>query len=94
MPDGLIATLFSFRHRLARATFWWCCIAAWICFAIMFVFLASSLGRGSTWALYPPFLWILMALLVKRLHDLGKQGMYSFDFVLPAPPLGFLPSCM
>jgi uncharacterized membrane protein YhaH (DUF805 family) len=81
-----IATLFSFKPRLARAPFWWGCLGAWAAFSILFVFLEDSLGRSSTWILYPPFLWILAALLVKRLHDRG-HGAASLLWVL-VPLLG------
>jgi uncharacterized membrane protein YhaH (DUF805 family) len=71
MTSVPVQTLFSFEHRLARGPFWWLCIGLWVAFAILFVFLDTSLGRASTYVLYPPFLWILSALLIKRLHDRG-----------------------
>ena len=63
--------LFSFKSRLSRLPFWWCSIASWAAFSILFVFLEGSLGRAFTSILYPPFLWIMTALIVKRLHDRG-----------------------
>jgi uncharacterized membrane protein YhaH (DUF805 family) len=83
MSGGLTATLFSFSQRLARGPFWWWCTAAWAAFAILFVFLAASLGRPSTWMLYPPFFWILLALMVKRLHDRGLSGASLLWILLP-----------
>ena len=46
-------------------------------------FLEASLGRESTWILYPPFLWILAALLVKRLHDRGRGPAVLLWLLLP-----------
>lgn len=63
---------FSFRGRLARRPFWWSSLGLWAVFAILFVFLSNSLGRAATWMLYPPFLWIALALASRRLHDRGK----------------------
>jgi uncharacterized membrane protein YhaH (DUF805 family) len=83
MSDGVVATLFGFRHRLTRQAFWWWSVALWAVFAILFVFLSNSLGRASTWILYPPFFWILLALMVKRLHDRGLSAVQLLWIVLP-----------
>ena len=83
MSSGVIATLFGFRQRLSRQAFWWWSLATWAAFAIVFVFLSSSLGRASTGILYPPFFWILLALMVKRLHDRGLNGANLLWFLLP-----------
>jgi uncharacterized membrane protein YhaH (DUF805 family) len=75
--------LFSFKSRLARSPFWWFSLTAWAAFAVLFVFLEDSLGRPSTLILYPPFLWILAALAVKRLHDRGHGALYLAWVLLP-----------
>jgi uncharacterized membrane protein YhaH (DUF805 family) len=83
MSDDVIATLFGFRKRLTRQAFWWWSIAAWSAFAVLFVFLNNSLGRPATWLLYPPLFWILLALMVKRLHDRGLRALHLLWFLLP-----------
>jgi uncharacterized membrane protein YhaH (DUF805 family) len=83
MTYSLMGMLFSFKSRLARAPFWWGCLGTWAAFAILFVFLEDSLGRQSTWILYPPFLWILTALMVKRLHDRGRGAASLLWLLLP-----------
>jgi uncharacterized membrane protein YhaH (DUF805 family) len=83
MTQSLVAILFSFKSRLARAPFWCACLGLWAAFAILFVFLEDSLGRPSTWILYPPFFWILAALLVKRLHDRGRGAASLLWLLLP-----------
>jgi len=83
MTEGLLATLFSFKGRLARSPFWWAGVGIWGAFAVLFVFLDESLGRGATWILYPPFLWILAALMIKRLHDGGHGAQYLLWILLP-----------
>jgi uncharacterized membrane protein YhaH (DUF805 family) len=81
--ESPVATLFSFKSRLARAPFWWCCLGLWAAFAILFVFLEASLGRPATWILYPPFSWMLCALIVKRLHDRGNSAASLLWVLLP-----------
>lgn len=83
MTQLLVETLFSFKSRLARAPFWGACLTIWAAFAILFVFLEASLGRPSTWILYPPFFWILAALMVKRLHDCGHRAVSLLWVVVP-----------
>src|SRR5215469_13930581 len=83
MSGGVIATLFGFRQRLTRQAFWWWSLATWTVFAILFVFFSNSLGRASTWILYPPFFWIMLALMVKRLHDRGMHGANLLWILLP-----------
>ena len=83
MSNALIAVLFSYRGRLARAPFWWGAIASWIAFAVLFVFLLDGFGRPATWVLYPPLLWILGALLTKRLHDVGRGPVTLAWLLLP-----------
>jgi uncharacterized membrane protein YhaH (DUF805 family) len=80
--------LFSFQGRLARSTFWWTCIWMWISFILLFSAFESLLGYGSTLILYPPLLWGLAALGVKRLHDRGKS--FWWLLLLSIPVLGTL----
>jgi uncharacterized membrane protein YhaH (DUF805 family) len=88
MSHTLSAIFFTFKARLPRSPFWWCCIGLWIVFAVLLVFLESSLGRASTWILYPPFIWILAALMTKRLHDRGSSAWQLLWLLLPvAGPL-------
>ncbi len=83
MPNTLIQVLFTFKSRLPRAQFWWCGIALWAAFAVLFVFLEGAFGKPSTWILYPPCLWVLAALLVKRLHDRGASAWQLSWLLLP-----------
>lgn len=83
MPQQLYRLLFTFKSRLARGPFWRACIGCWGTFAVLFVFLSASLGRPSTWLLYPPLGWILAALLVKRLHDRGASAWQLLWVLIP-----------
>jgi uncharacterized membrane protein YhaH (DUF805 family) len=83
MQQQLFRLFFTFKSRLARSSFWWGCIACWVGFVVLFVFLAASLGRPSTWMLYPPFAWMIASLLVKRLHDRGSSGWQLLWVLVP-----------
>jgi uncharacterized membrane protein YhaH (DUF805 family) len=80
--------MFSFRSRLARSSFWWACLWLWILFILLFVALDKTVGYMSTLALYPPLLWALAALCVKRMHDRGKSPWWFI--LLLVPVLGVL----
>ena len=83
MQQQLYQLLFTFRFRLSRGPFWWASIGCWVTFAVLFVFLSASLGRASTWMLYPPLVWILAALMVKRLHDRGSSAWQLLWVLIP-----------
>jgi uncharacterized membrane protein YhaH (DUF805 family) len=83
MQQQLFRLFFTFKSRLPRSPFWWACIACWAGFAVLFVFLAASLGRSSTWMLYPPFAWMIASLLVKRLHDRGSSAWQLLWVLVP-----------
>ncbi len=75
--------LFSFRGRLARAPFWWAGVWLWLVFIALFVALDKTLGYGSTLIIYPPLLWALAALCVKRMHDRGKSPWWFLPLLIP-----------
>jgi uncharacterized membrane protein YhaH (DUF805 family) len=66
---NVLRTFIAFRGRISRGAFWVAGLALLATFAVLFVFLDATLGRGATWILYPPFFWAAAALAVKRLHD-------------------------
>jgi uncharacterized membrane protein YhaH (DUF805 family) len=73
----------SFRGRIERSTFWWAAIALAVVFVVLFVFLDTVVGRGSTYLLYPPLFWGAAALAVKRLHDRGASAWWLLIAVIP-----------
>jgi len=75
--------LMTFRGRLSRGAFWLAGLALWAGFAVLFVFLESALGRGATLILYPPLLWIIAVLCVRRLHDRGRSGAFLLVVLIP-----------
>jgi uncharacterized membrane protein YhaH (DUF805 family) len=75
--------LLSFRGRLQRSRFWLATVLVWAAFIVLFIALEQLAGRASTLALYPPFLWALLALAVKRYHDLERSGWWLLVLVIP-----------
>jgi uncharacterized membrane protein YhaH (DUF805 family) len=73
----------SFRGRIERSTFWCYGLLLGAVFVVMFVFLETTLGRPSTWALYPPLFWGAAALAVKRLHDRGTSAWWLLALLVP-----------
>jgi uncharacterized membrane protein YhaH (DUF805 family) len=79
----LTRVFFSFRGRLRRTAFWWGLLAASVSFVVLFVFLRTEISPQSTLVLYPPYLWIVAALCVKRLHDRGKTPVWLLAAAIP-----------
>jgi len=97
LADEMLRLFFSLRGRAPRATFWWAALAAWAAFIVLFVFLEASVGRAATWILYPPFLWSLLALSLRRMRDRGRSPWCLLALLVPvlgplwlALELGFL----
>jgi uncharacterized membrane protein YhaH (DUF805 family) len=76
-------TLFAFRGRIARGSFWRTQLTLGAAFLVLFVFLEEMLGRASTLALYPFFFWIAAAAAVKRLRDRGKPPAWLVIALVP-----------
>jgi len=88
----MIASFFSYRGRINRATFWKSTLIAAILFMILsttvaWLYDASSVDSYNLKAAFGSVIFIGMLILwsfpcVKRLHDLGKPGwMYLLMFI-------------
>jgi uncharacterized membrane protein YhaH (DUF805 family) len=75
--------LLSFRGRLLRSTFWTYSLATWMAFILLFAGFEHAFGHASTLLLYPPFFVVLVALIIKRLHDRNKRGAWLFVVLIP-----------
>lgn len=75
--------LFTGRGRISRATYWHASLLIWCCFYIFYTILDRAFGLASTWLIYPPFFWSLFVLSSKRLHDVGKSGVWLALLLLP-----------
>lgn len=64
----------SLHGRMSRSSFWLCALLAWAAFITFFVGIEGIFGHRATLLLYPPFFWVLLALMSKRLHDRNKRA--------------------
>jgi uncharacterized membrane protein YhaH (DUF805 family) len=83
IESRLLNRLLSFSGRLSRGPIVLAAVVATATFAILFVFLESALGRGATWLLYPPFLWIVLSLSIRRLHDRARSAWFLLVACIP-----------
>lgn len=75
--------LFSFKGRIGRRDFWiW--IGVWIAAMVLLFSLAGSAWLTSQMAAFALvcLLWPTAAVLVKRLHDRGRSGLWAFLVIL------------
>lgn len=85
---SLKETLFSFRGRIRRSTYWKIFLAL-IGIMIVVVFLGIAMNVNEIVAttflviLYIPLIWISLALQVKRWHDRDKSGWFVLVSFIP-----------
>lgn len=97
MANKVIRLFFSPRGRAPRSEFWMATITLWTAFVVLFVFLEAGVSRAATWILYPPFLWSLATLSIRRMRDRGRSPWWLLAAAIPvigplwlALELGFL----
>jgi len=71
------------RGRLRRSTFLWMAVASALAFAVLFVFIDSSIGHGATLVLYPPAFAVWLSLAVRRLHDQARRAGWLLALAVP-----------
>lgn len=84
------STLFSFSGRIRRTRYW----LTHICTQMLF--LPANLSDDDmsggvavfTLLILLPAIWVLMANIAKRCHDLGKSGYFGLLFLIPIVNLG------
>jgi len=88
--------LFSFEGRVSRSTYWLvsiiACVVFWSAIRIFAPALQWAVRRGSLPGIGAslavivfsvPFLWVSLAVAVKRWHDLGKSGWMNLILFIP-----------
>jgi uncharacterized membrane protein YhaH (DUF805 family) len=79
----LINLFFSFHGRVSRGDCWYAVLLILSVFTVLSLALESAFGRESTWLLYVPLYWSLLALAIKRYHDIGRSGWWLLLLLLP-----------
>lgn len=74
---------FSTRGRVARGSWVLGTTAVLVTFAASFVVVERVGGRAATLALYPVLYWCVLALAIKRCHDIGRSGARLLLLLLP-----------
>jgi uncharacterized membrane protein YhaH (DUF805 family) len=87
-----MSLLFSFTGRIGRLTYFTASLCAGIVIGILYAIAVGAGSQGSIPAVAANvgelvcivlFLWIVMALAVKRCHDLGQSGWWSLLQLIP-----------
>jgi len=86
---GLLWMLFSFEGRVPRRCFWAVSLSMSAVFYGMAFLLATMFGHESPivsigiLVMYPPIIWISLAVTIKRWHDRDKSGFWIFINLIP-----------
>ena len=86
---GILRWLFSFDGCVDRRT-WWLACGGWLLFACLVNTVDGDRDDPSAWAslVLLVSLWPMLAFTVRRWHDRGRSGLWSF--VIFVPFVGFL----
>lgn len=75
--------LFGFRGRVNRGDYWYAVLLVLSVFVVLSAGLSAVSGGAIAWLLYLPLYWSLIALSVKRYHDLGRSGWWLLLLLIP-----------
>jgi uncharacterized membrane protein YhaH (DUF805 family) len=78
-----LPSLLSPRGRLTRLPFVLASLALVALFVVLYQGLDATLGRTSTWLLYPPLFWAAFVLGSRRCHDRGRSALFLLWLLLP-----------
>ena len=79
----LYRTLFLFSGRINRRTYWLALLGSLMVIGVLQDILNNFVGDGLGLLMIPVAYWIVFALVVKRLHDIGVDGDQSKWLLLP-----------
>ena len=88
--NSFVSSLFSFKGRIRRTQYWL------TNFIIGLLFVPANISNEMsdgiavyTLLIFIPALWISLATIVKRFHDLGKSGWFACLLMIPIANLIF-----
>ena len=86
LNNARMLELLSWQGRINRREFW----KTYFMFLVLEFFIgllaritASTLLAWLLWSLYVFFALIILFLVIKRLHDIGKSGWWALFFAIP-----------
>ncbi|HOZ51564.1 MAG TPA: FAD-binding protein [Chitinophagaceae bacterium] len=74
--------LFTFHDRISRLTYWVASIFIWSSFYILYNTL-EHISNSATYFIYPILFWTLVAVAIKRLHDINRSGYWLWLIIIP-----------
>ena len=88
LPISIKDILFSFKGRINRTVFWVSLLCIMVVFyGILIAMHYSGLDKKAILFVelifYVPFLWVSLAIQVKRWHDRDKSGWWVFIVLIP-----------
>ena len=87
MVKAIIYLLFSFRGRISRKQWWFGSPVSYFCFHFIIETIAINPNNFFAAALISlPFLWVPLALNIKRHHDRNRPGWWTIIVLLCAIP--------
>ncbi|MDA1051004.1 MAG: DUF805 domain-containing protein [Planctomycetota bacterium] len=79
----MINLFFSFRGRVRRGDFWYAVLVVMSALAVLDIACERVLARSIPLLLCVPIYWSLLALCIKRYHDIGRNGWWLLLLVIP-----------
>src|SRR5262245_59006280 len=83
MLARLGATLFSFRGRIPRSTFWWTMLLLGSGLMLVRVALEAGFGPRGSLVLFPFLVWAALAHAARRLRDRGRRPAWLVLVLVP-----------
>jgi FAD/FMN-containing dehydrogenase/uncharacterized membrane protein YhaH (DUF805 family) len=80
---SLFPIFFSFRARIGRGDFWYASFVILSVFIVLAIAYDSIFGRTGAWVLHVPLYYSLLAVSVKRYHDIGRSGWWLLLLLIP-----------
>ncbi|MBS1914052.1 MAG: DUF805 domain-containing protein [Bacteroidetes bacterium] len=79
----LLRLFFSLHGRIARGDFWYATLVILSIFIVLSIVLETLFSPAASWVLYPVLYWTLLAVAIKRYHDIGRSGLWLLLLLVP-----------
>ena len=79
----LLNLFFSFHGRVRRGDFWYAALLILSVFLVLTACFEGAFGSQGSLVLYVPLYWSLLAVSMKRYHDLNRSGWWLLLLLIP-----------